>query len=130
MGVWGSEVSIGWQDGEVLVMGGPGESLATGGEGKGSVDEEEEEEVMVFDKHDSLLHGESREKMVSSKFLKKYIHVARALKPVLTREACDLISSEYAKLRAQETANRDTAKVGSEVTGGGVVCVIYFRPSQ
>ncbi|CAI8024024.1 DNA replication licensing factor MCM3 [Geodia barretti] len=105
----------GEQDGEVLLMGGGGECLATGDGGKGGVDdeeeEEEEEEVMVFDKHDALLHGDSRaEKFVSSKFLKKYIHVARALKPVLTREACDLISTEYAKLRAQETANRDTAK--------------------
>ena len=96
-------------------MGGGGESLATGEGGRGAVDEEEEEEeeeVMVFDKHDSLLHGENKtEKFVSSKFLKKYIHVARALKPVLTREACDLISTEYAKLRAQESASRDTAKV-------------------
>ena len=102
-------------------MGGAGDILATGEGGRGPIEEEEEEEeeeVMVFDKHDFLLHGENRaEKFVSSKFLKKYIHVARALKPVLTREACDLISTEYAKLRAQETANRDTAKVsvGSEV---------------
>ena len=104
------------QDGEVLPMGGGGEILATGDGGKAGVDdeeeEEEEEEVMVFDKHDALLHGDSRaEKFVSSKFLKKYIHVARALKPVLTREACDLISTEYAKLRSQENANSDTAKV-------------------
>ena len=96
-------------------MGGGGESLATGDGGKGGAEEEEEEEdedVVVFDKHDALLHGESKAvKYVSSRFLKKYIHVARALKPVLTRESCDLISTEYTKLRAQETANRDDAKV-------------------
>ena len=35
-----------------------------------------------------------------------------SLQPVLTREACDLISVEYTKLRAQETVGRDKAKVG------------------
>lgn len=117
-------------------MGGGGESLATGEGGRGAVDEEEEEEeeVMVFDKHDSLLHGENKtEKFVSSKFLKKYIHVARALKPVLTREACDLISTEYAKLRAQESASRDTAKVllnqfFCEQSSAGVVCYWQTQP--
>ena len=67
--------------------------------------------------------------------MRKYIHVARALKvcvqhavtiagasvlllinvfilqPVLTREACDLISMEYTKLRAQENVSSDKAKV-------------------
>ena len=110
------------QDGEVLLMGGGGDLLATGGHrgrGAGQGEEEEEEEMTIFDKHDVILHGESKtEKFVSSRFMKKFIHVARALKPVLTREACDLISSEYAKLRAQETASRDKAKVrGAEVGG-------------
>ena len=105
-------------------MGGQGENLATGGLGEGGrgqmEEEEEEEEMPIFDKHDVILHGESRsEQLVSSRFLKKYIHVARALKPVLTREACDLISSEYAKLRAQESASRDKAKVRERVS----VCV-------
>ena len=104
------------QDGEVLPMGGGGDVLATGGQGGRGVGrgegEEEEEEMTIFDKHDVILHGESKtEKFVSSRFMKKFIHVARALKPVLTREACDIISSEYAKLRAQETAGRDNAKV-------------------
>lgn len=97
-------------------MGGDSETLATGAsslDGGGQRTEEEEDEgTNIFDKHDNMLHGHSKmEKYVSSQFMKKYIHVARALKPVLTREACDLISTEYAKLRAQETFNRDTAKV-------------------
>ena len=61
-------------------MGGGEDTLATG-EGGRRVEEEEEEEVMIFDKHDAILHGESKaEKFVSSRFMKKYIHVARALK--------------------------------------------------
>ena len=31
--------------------------------------------------------------------------------PVLTRDACDLISTEYTKLRTQETVGSDKAKV-------------------
>ena len=70
------------QDGEVLVMGG-GEGMLATGEGGRQVEEEEEEEeeVMIFDKHDAILHGEDKaQKFVSSRFMKKYIHVARALK--------------------------------------------------
>ena len=51
------------------------------------------------------------EKYVSAMFMKKYIHVARVLKPILTRDACDVISTEYAKLRAQDTTGTDRAKV-------------------
>ena len=36
------------------------------------------------------------------KFMRKYIHVARDIKPVLTREAADYLADEYSKLRNQE----------------------------
>lgn len=69
------------QDGEVLAMGGGEGVLATGEGGRQVEEEEEEEEVMIFDKHDAILHGEDKaQKFVSSRFMKKYIHVARALK--------------------------------------------------
>ena len=66
---------------------------------------------IIFEKHDQLLHGKiTSRKIVSSSFMRKYVHVARVLKPVLTREACDAISTEYAKLRAQETVGTGRAK--------------------
>ena len=70
------------QDGEVLVMGG-GENLLSTGDGVRGVEEEEEEDedVPIFEKHNVILHGQNKmEKFVSSRFMKKYIHVARALK--------------------------------------------------
>lgn len=98
-------------------MGGGNEILSTGGGVSGDthgLEDEEQEggDMPIFEKHDTLLHGERiTRKFVSSMFMKKYIHVARAMKPVLTREACDVISTEYAKLRAQDTTGTDRAKV-------------------
>lgn len=70
-----------------------------------------DDDAPIFEKHDQLLHGKiMSRKIVSSSFMRKYIHVARVFKPVLTREACDVISTEYAKLRAQETVGSGRAK--------------------
>lgn len=97
-------------DGEAMVMGGAADTLSTGGVVE-EVGPEEGEDTPIFEKHDNLLHGEIRtEKYVSAMFMKKYIHVARVLKPILTRDACDVISTEYAKLRAQDTTGTDRAK--------------------
>lgn len=102
------------QDGEPMKMGGGGDTLstATGGHVQKENEEENEDDTPVYEKHDHLLHGKTPgQRFVSRMFMKKYIHVAKALKPVLTREACDVISTEYAKLRAQETVSADKAKV-------------------
>ena len=100
-----------------MTMGGGIDILSTGGGGSGDThgleEEGQDEDTPIFEKHDSLLHGEHiTQKFLSSMFMKKYIHVARAMKPVLTRQACDIISTEYAKLRAQDTSGTDKAKVG------------------
>lgn len=90
-------------------MGSTGDVLCTGNT-HGSKDEEEGE-APIFEKHDQLLHGKVvTHKIVSASFMRKYIHVARILKPVLTRQACDAISTEYAKLRTQEMAGSGKAK--------------------
>jgi hypothetical protein len=46
-------------------------------------------------------------------FMRKYVHLAKGLKPQLTKEAADLISEEYTKLRnAEQSENGDNmAKV-------------------
>lgn len=91
-------------------MGGDGDTLATADQSEDK--EQDDEDTPIFEKHDNLLHGKvTTKKFVSSLFMKKYIHVARVLRPVLTREACDIISTEYTKLRAQETMGTDKAKV-------------------
>ena len=44
-------------------------------------------------------------------FMRKYIHIAKMIKPVLTREAADCIADEYSKLRSQEQAANNVARV-------------------
>ena len=107
---------------------GVGEDVLSTGNTHGC--EEQEEEMPVFEKHDQLLHGKViSHKMVSSSFMRKYIHLARSLHPVLTREACDLISTEYAKLRAQEMAGSSRAKT-QPVTARTLETLIRFSTAH
>ena len=54
------------------------------------------------------------DRIVSMKFMRKYVHVARDIKPVLTREAADLIADEYSKLRNQDNlAQGNIARVSA-----------------
>lgn len=71
------------------------------------------QETPLYEKYDALLHGSSRaktDKIVSMQFMKKYIHVARALKPTLSQEAADAIAEEYSRLRSHEVENPDVAR--------------------
>jgi len=93
----------GEQDGEPLPMGSNTNLLATTNPEE---EQEEEQETPIYEKFDALLHGANRkakkDRIISMKFMRKYIHVARDLKPALTREAADFIADEYSKLRNQE----------------------------
>lgn len=40
-------------------------------------------------------------------FMRKYIHIAKGMKPILTRAASDYIAEEYAKLRNQDNLTQD-----------------------
>merc|ERR1719495_3025242 len=65
----------------------------------------EDEETPVYEKYDALLHGNSRkktDKIVSVQFMKKYIHIAKCIRPVLSKEASDMLADEYANLRASD----------------------------
>merc|ERR1712202_19513 len=62
----------------------------------------------IYEKYDALLHGNSRkktDKIVSVQFMKKYIHIAKCIKPVLTEEASEMLADEYANLRANDFEN-------------------------
>ncbi|KAM6962574.1 DNA replication licensing factor MCM3-like [Aplochiton taeniatus] len=71
-----------------------------------------EQELQIYEKKDNMLHGHRRkkEKLVTMEFIRKYIHVAKNIKPVLTQEASDHIAEEYAKLRSHEQVNSETAR--------------------
>lgn len=46
-------------------------------------------------------------------FIRKYIHLAKQVRPVLTQEASDYIAEEYTKLRSHEQMNSDQARVSA-----------------
>lgn len=43
--------------------------------------------------------------------MKKYIHIAKSIKPTLTKEACEVIAEEYSRLRSQDTEHSNMARV-------------------
>lgn len=52
-------------------------------------------------------------------FMRKYIHIARCIKPKLTDEASKVIADEYAKLRSEDILESDVARVS-----------LYFQLNQ
>lgn len=48
---------------------------------------------------------------MSKEFMRKYIHVAKAVTPVLTEEAANHIAEEYSRLRSQDQMGTDIARV-------------------
>ncbi|KAG5849873.1 hypothetical protein ANANG_G00076310 [Anguilla anguilla] len=71
-----------------------------------------EQELQVYEKKDNILYGhrKKKEKVVTMEFIKKYIHVAKLVKPVLTQEASDHISEQYARLRSHDQVNSESAR--------------------
>lgn len=102
------------QDGDVLPFGSEVDNLSTLNQ-----DENIETEMQVYDKYDPSLHGpvrDKKQKFVNLMFMKKYVHLAKGLKPQLTKEAADLISEEYTKLRNQENLETDNMARTQPVT--------------
>lgn len=46
------------------------------------------------------------------RFLRKYLHMAKGVKPVLTEEAAAYISKSYTELRSFDTSKTDQERVG------------------
>ncbi|XP_068564804.1 DNA replication licensing factor MCM3 [Cebidichthys violaceus] len=97
------------QEGAAMAFGGTVDVLAT--EDPDAI-VEEDEELQIYEKHNNLLHGtkRKRDKIVSKEFMRKYIHIAKAVTPVLTEEAANHIAEEYARLRSQEQMGADMAR--------------------
>lgn len=99
------------QDGGVLPMGGNyAEFLTTFNLQNES---ETTKEMQIYEKYDALLHGDSRtrsEQILSVQFMRKYIHLAKCLKPRLTQEASDVIANEYSRLRSQDHEDMHMAR--------------------
>ncbi|XP_078130905.1 DNA replication licensing factor MCM3 [Sander vitreus] len=97
------------QEGSAMAMGGTVDVLATEDP---DVIAEEHEELHIYEKHNNMLHGSRRkkDKIVSKEFMRKYIHIAKAVTPVLTEEAASHIAEEYSRLRSQEQMGADIAR--------------------
>uniref|UniRef100_A0A3Q4HH87 DNA replication licensing factor MCM3 n=1 Tax=Neolamprologus brichardi TaxID=32507 RepID=A0A3Q4HH87_NEOBR len=102
------------QEGAAMALGGTVDVLATD-DPDAAV--EEHEELQIYEKHNNLLHGSKRkrDKIVSKEFMRKYIHIAKAVTPVLTEEAANHIAEEYSRLRSQEQLGADLARVSLHV---------------
>lgn len=99
------------QDGDVLPMGGNYAEFLTTFNLQN--DTEGPKEMQIFEKYDALLHGSSRtrsEQVLSVQFMRKYIHLAKCLKPRLTQEASDVIANEYSRLRSQDLDDSHMAR--------------------
>lgn len=71
---------------------------------------EDDREGNIFEKYDALLHGNSRSKndnIISVSFMRKYLQIAKLLKPKLTDEACQMISEQYVSLRSIEESQME-----------------------
>ncbi|XP_031733166.1 DNA replication licensing factor MCM3 [Anarrhichthys ocellatus] len=97
------------QEGAAMAFGGTVDVLAT--EDPDAI-VEEHEELQIYEKHNNLLHGSKRkrDKIVSKEFMRKYIHIAKVVTPVLTQEAANHIAEEYTRLRSQEQMGADMAR--------------------
>merc|ERR1719219_2415993 len=90
------------QDGQVLSIAADADTLTTKDLSEHAADDGE---TPIYEKYDALLHGNSRkksDKIVSVQFMKKYIHIAKCIKPVLTDAACSMLADEYANLRCND----------------------------
>ncbi|XP_053457896.1 DNA replication licensing factor MCM3 isoform X2 [Nycticebus coucang] len=99
----------GEQDGDAMPLGSAVDILATDDP---NFNQEDQQDTQIYEKHDNLLHGtkKKKEKMVSAVFMKKYIHVAKIIKPALTQESSAYIAEEYSRLRSQDSMSSDTAR--------------------
>ncbi|XP_020010405.1 DNA replication licensing factor MCM3 isoform X2 [Castor canadensis] len=99
----------GEQDGDAMPLGSAVDILATDDP---NFSQDDQQDTQIYEKHDNLLHGtkKKKEKMVSAAFMKKYIHVAKIIKPVLTQESAAYIAEEYSRLRSQDSMSSDTAR--------------------
>ncbi|KAM3602474.1 uncharacterized protein V6R79_004836 [Siganus canaliculatus] len=97
------------QEGAAMALGGTVDVLATDDPDAVA---ENQEELQIYEKHNNLLHGSKRkrDKIVSKEFMRKYIHIAKAVTPVLTEEAANHIAEEYSRLRSQEQMGADIAR--------------------
>ena len=70
-----------------------------------------QKDTPIWDKTDGGVgQTRSKDRLLAPEFVKKYLEIAKCMKPALTEEACEMIGEEYAKLRSQDFENQDVAR--------------------
>lgn len=63
------------------------------------------------------------DQILSINFMRKYIHIARCMKPKLTEEASAVIAEEYSKLRSEDVVESDVARVSRIFVSINDICI-------
>lgn len=90
-------------DGTVLPMGATVETVST----YNLENEESFARTEIYEKNKGWCAGRRSDKILTMQFVRKYIHMAKAVKPKLTEEAAEYISDCYAELRSFDTSKAD-----------------------
>ncbi|UJR38193.1 hypothetical protein I4U23_030866 [Adineta vaga] len=118
-------------DGEVLPFGSEVDALTT--EQANDAEKDVEDDIQVYDKYDAVLHGpyySKKTKFINLRFMKKYIHFAKALKPQLTKEAADIIVEEYTRLRNQDLSQSDNQARTQPITARALESMIRLATAH
>jgi len=103
------------QDGDPLPISVGAEMLST--DDPNNENEDENKETPIWEENNKMLHGaKDTKRVLNIKFLKKYVQVAKILKPVLSRDAANCIAEEYAKLRSMDQENTSNVARTTPVT--------------
>lgn len=96
------------QDGEAIQIDNDADRLTTANDDE----DENATETPMFEDHNEFLHGSrsKKDRIISSKFIRKYLYVAKMQNPILTKDAADAISEEYARLRSVADVSEGSAK--------------------
>ncbi|CAF3596314.1 unnamed protein product, partial [Rotaria sp. Silwood2] len=118
-------------DGEVLPFTSEVDALTT--EQANDAEKDVEDDIQVYDKYDAVLHGpyySKKTKFINLRFMKKYIHFAKALKPQLTKEAADIIVEEYTRLRNQDLSQTDNQARTQPITARALESMIRLATAH
>ncbi|CAF1402626.1 unnamed protein product [Adineta steineri] len=118
-------------DGEVLPFASEVDALTT--ENANDAEKDIEDDIQIYDKYDAVLHGpyySKKTKFINLRFMKKYIHFAKALKPQLTKEAADIIVEEYTRLRNQDLSQSDNQARTQPITARALESMIRLATAH
>jgi len=98
-------------DGDVTAISSAASELATHNKAQQEASDGAQKDTPIWDKTDGGVgQTRSKDRLLAPEFVKKYLEIAKCLKPALTEEACEMIGEEYAKLRSQDFENQDVAR--------------------